>query len=235
MLISVHLPKTGGESFRESLKQHFGPALCLDYDDFPINTPVLRRNTHALLEGIKNRFRPFDQNLCIHGHFLPLKYLFLPRQLNARYITWMRDPIERLASHYYFWKRTPDVENQPVKRRMLDENWSFERFALGPEHRNVYCQMFWGFPLKKLDFIGITEHYEEDFKYFCNHFWGIILEEKRVNVNQEQGNRPYITDINLRKRIEEYHWADVAIYRNACKARDIRMRETPPTHSWILS
>lgn len=225
MLISVHLPKTGGESFRESLRQHFGPAFLEDYRDFPINTPVIKRNVHALLESAKNRFRPFDENLCIHGHFLPLKYLFLSPRLNVRYITWMRDPVERLASHYYFWKRTSEsVEGQPLKRRMLDENWSFERFAFGPEHRNIYSQMFWGFPLKKLDFIGITEHYEEDFKYFCNNFLGIILEEKRTNVNQEQEGCPYITDMNLRKRIEEYHCADMAMYRNARKARELRVR-----------
>ena len=225
MLISIHLPKTGGVSFRESLKQHFGSVYSVDYNDFPINTPVLKRNVHALRESIKNRFRPFDKNLCIHGHFLPLKYRFLPRRLDVSYITWMRDPVERLASHYHFWKRTTDdLKDQPLKRRMLDENWSFERFALGPEHRNIYNQFFWGFPLKKLDFIGITEHFEEDFKYFCRHFLCSVLMESRENVNKDQEGRPYVVDIGLRKRIEEYHLADMVMYRDACKKRESRPR-----------
>ena len=216
MLISVHLPKTAGASFGQSLKEHFGSSFHEDYGDFPINTPAFRRNIHALRECAGNRFRTFEKDSCIHGHFLPLKYLFLPRQLDVFYITWMRDPVERLASHYHYWKRVYDPATaELLQRRVVDESWSFERFALGPELRNFYCQFLWGFPLEKFDFIGITEHYEEDLRYFSQHFLGSVLVGKQVNVNQGKERHLYVNDACLRARIEEYHWRDMVMYRKA--------------------
>ena len=47
MLISVHMPKAGGMSFRSLLEDHFGKHFQHDYTDLPINTPIKERQTMA--------------------------------------------------------------------------------------------------------------------------------------------------------------------------------------------
>jgi hypothetical protein len=158
MLISLHLPKTAGASFYGALHSHYGNNILRDYDDFPINTPAPVRNKSALKKCILNGITAHKNVKCIHGHFLPLKNLLCR---NAKFITWIRDPIERLASHYFYWLREYDHENAPpLQKKIVEENWSLARFCLSPELRNTYNQFLWGFPVSRFDFIGITEYYQ---------------------------------------------------------------------------
>ena len=131
MLISVHLPKTAGSSFATSLNNHFGEShYRADYNDWPINTPKTKRRYQAIKDFFLNQKRDFSGIECIHGHFLPLKYLGLRNDSDTKYITWMRDPIQRMASHYHFWKRTYNPEKSPaLHTRMVQEDWTLERFC----------------------------------------------------------------------------------------------------------
>jgi hypothetical protein len=221
ILISLHMPKTAGSSFARSLDSAFGSSLLMDYQDFPINTPFLKRNMRAVRDCLVNSGRRFKRINCIHGHFLPLKYLSLSIRPGVRYITWLRDPVERLASHYYYWQRNYDPTSAPaLHKRMMQEEWSLERFCLGPELRNFYHQFLWGFPTSRLDFIGITEHYEEDLQYLSQNVLGIDLSLHRVNTNENmKENKSYFSNAGLKQRIEEYHWRDVILYRQALKIR----------------
>ncbi len=89
MLISLHLPKTAGSSFSASIARYYQDSLMYDYGDLPINTPVFKRNVTALKNCIPNAIKTYKNIECIHGHFLPLKYLFCR---NTKFVTWMRDP-----------------------------------------------------------------------------------------------------------------------------------------------
>jgi hypothetical protein len=220
-LISIHMPKTAGLSFAASLDCAYGASLLLDYYDVPINTPALKRNMRAMRDCLINSVRRFKRINCIHGHFLPLKYLSLAIRPNLLYVTWLRDPVERLASHYYFWQRKYDPATAPaLQRRMMQEQWSLERFCLGPELRNFYHQFLWGFPISQLDFVGITEHYEEDLQYLSYNLLGVDLSLHRVNTNESMQEKPsYFSDTDLKQRIEAYHWRDVNLYRQALKKR----------------
>ena len=138
MLISVHLPKTAGTSFERSLRQHFGTQLERRYADKPLHHHPLRRNLRAAREGLCGRHKQEASPACVHGHFLPLSYRHLARRADVRFVTWLREPIDRLLSHYHYWRRAADsdardtVQDQmqdKVQRRMREENWSFEQFA----------------------------------------------------------------------------------------------------------
>jgi hypothetical protein len=221
MLISTHLAKTAGTSFGKSLENHFGEYLRKDYDDLPFNTPVIQRNLRAIKDCLAGSFRAFNGVECIHGHFLPLKYLLVGTRKDVKFITWLRDPVERLASQYYYWQRTykPNLP-QPFRRRVTEENWSLERFCLSHELRNFYSQLFWGFPISRFNFIGITEHYEEDFRFFSENVLGVSLPTYRANTNEEMNeSKIYITDLNLRKKIEAYHEKDMALYHRILEKR----------------
>ncbi len=220
MIVSLHLPKTAGTSFVNALETHFGSALLRDYSDLPINMPQYERNKAALLASIHNgEADTFTGIECIHGHFLPLKYLLLSLKKDIRFITWMRDPVERMLSHYYFWRKSYDPEKSaPLHKRVIEEDWSLERFCLGSELKNVYCQFLWGFPLECFDFIGITEFYNEDLAFFSREYLGANLDDHRENVGDKQGGKYQIDEI-FRRQIEQCHGGDMMLYKRALAQR----------------
>jgi hypothetical protein len=137
----------------------------------------------------------------------------------------MRDPVERLASQYYFWRERCEApkDGEVIHQRLLGEQWSLERFCLGPELRNVYTQYLWLFPLRRFGFIGITEHYAADFEYFSERFLGTMPTIHQENLNPDRQSGGYIEDPDLRARIERYHAKDMALYRRALALRAARM------------
>ncbi len=229
MLISLHLPKTAGTSFLALLESVYGDALLRDYCDRPINRAVVARRLRALRGCLRYAAPPARVRAarCIHGHFLPLKYALLPAREGRRFVVWLRDPVERLASHYHYWYRSynpPDAGR--LHRRVVEERWSLERFCLGPELRDLYSAFLWGFPLSRFDFVGITEHYAEDVNEFSEHFLAGVspsLEQRNVNATQRHGSRePYIEDRGFRADVEAWHARDVALYREALAMRTAR-------------
>jgi len=226
MLISLHMPKTAGTSFAKSLEEHYGRGYLRDYGDLPINTSPLLRKTRAVFHCFVNAVRRFEGVECIHGHFLPLKYLLLGARRRTWFVTWMRHPMERIVSQYYHWQRTYDAETSPpLHRRVIVEQWSLERFCLSPELRNTCSQFLWGFPLHRFDFVGITEHFEEDFAFFERKFLGSAAAPYRVNINPERERDDYLDDSTLRERVEAYHQVDMAIYRQALRLRSGRCQD----------
>jgi hypothetical protein len=225
MLISVHLPKTAGSSFLASIREHYGDTLYKDYGDRPINRRTLARNSHAA--GAKlwhatsgSRFEGFD---CIHGHFMPLKYTLLPPRKDLRFVTWLRDPVERLASHYHYWMRHYNpTDTGALHRRVVEEQWSLERFCLGPELQNTYCKFLWGFHLDRFDFVGVTEHYEEDLAYFSRNILGHDVASRRDNVNPERDQPAYITDDGFLQQVQQHHAKDMRLYQRALLMRQNR-------------
>jgi hypothetical protein len=216
LIISVHLPKTAGTSFAAALDTHFRTRLLRDYSDYPINTPQPERNRAALQASLRNAESDLPDVECIHGHFLPIKYLLLAYKREVKFVTWMRNPVERTLSHYYDWKKTYSPRSAPLHRRVVEEDWSIERFCLGPEVRNLYWQFLWGFPLDYFDFIGITEFYEEDIAYFGQHYLGASTKAKRLNVRT---NGAYQIDKSFRNEIEAFHDRDMDLYRKALEKR----------------
>ncbi len=101
MIISVHIPKTAGTSFGLALKDSFGERLKLKYGDRLFNMPVFERNKNALLAAIENTETTYINVDCIHGHFLPSQFLLLNELEPLTFITWMRNPVERIISDYY--------------------------------------------------------------------------------------------------------------------------------------
>ena len=166
MLVSVHLPKTAGSSFAALLASYFGDSLRQDYADTPLHFSrkaiCWRAWRHTVREGRMARRAAIaaaqDKTACIHGHFLPFKYRYLTPE--AQFVTWMRDPVTRLRSHYDFWRREYDPATAGrVHRQMMTQDWSFERFALGPVPRNIYARFLWRFPLHEFAFVGVLAYF----------------------------------------------------------------------------
>jgi len=218
MIISVHMPKTGGASFGAALSQRFGDKFLRDYSDYPVNTAPYERNKSAMQSCLRNLERDYGGIVCIHGHFLPIKYLLLSQVRNVRFVTWMRDPMQRLLSHYCYWKKNYHPEKAlPLHKRVVEEDWSLERFCLASELRNLYSQFLFGFPLEYFCFVGITEYYEEDFRFFSSSFLKQDSEPVRLNVSNTSGN--YNIDESLEYEVQRFHSEDIELYQRALKKR----------------
>ena len=224
MIISVHLPKTAGKSFEAALTTCFGASLVEDYDSFPMNTPAGERNRAALEASLRHAEADFPGVECIHGHFLPVKYLLMATRRDVTFVTWLRDPVQRMLSNYHYWKRTYRRDSSPpLHRKVVEEDWSVERFCLGAEMRNMYAQFLWGFPVEEFDFIGVTEFYEGDLSYFAERFLGVPVAPQRLNAGGPPGGE-YQIDPGLRRQIEAFHDRDVELYRRALEKRLLRQR-----------
>jgi hypothetical protein len=222
LLVSLHMPKTAGTSLAETLRAAFpAPGAChIEYVDQPMQHPRMQRRWQALRQGLAGRGALPATVACIHGHFLPLKYRISAAGRAVQYATWLREPVARLASHYHYWMRDYDGHDpaQPLRNRVVREAWSFERFALGPEMRNLYHEYLWGFDPARFAFIGITERYDADLERMAGRFLGgtAVPATALVNPGAKDGYRIAAT---LRRRIEDHHARDVALYRRALVAR----------------
>ena len=227
-LVSLHLPKTAGESFAKTLHDFYGKKLTKDYADYPINTSVQDRNRQAIQYAITNNNQnTINLSACIHGHFLPIKYLqfqSIGQNNDLTFITWMRNPIDRLISHYYYWiERSSLKSHAPLHQRVVEEKWSLEKFCLAPELQNLYEQFLWGFPVRYFDFIGITEHYQSDLKYFSLKYLDENSKEYSENRSTMLKDDYSISD-SLREKIELFHAKDIELYKRACEMRLLRLK-----------
>lgn len=224
MLISLHLPKTAGTSFSTSLEEYFGDKLVKDYNDKPINTHAVQRVLTATTSLVFNFKRDFKATECIHGHFLPFKYLLSSYSHDIQFITWMRNPADRLVSHYNYWYETYDPNvSATLHKRVVEESWSLEKFCFSKELRNLYSQFLFAFPIEKFSFIGITENYDADFKFFARKYLSEDIEAHRVNESSKKNNEQLI-DEGFVKEVERYHAADVALYRRAIEMSHSRAK-----------
>jgi len=227
ILVSVHFPKTAGTSFGVALRARYGSRLLEDYATLPLQRPRGWREWEAMRAGARAR-RCILRCAAVHGHFLPVKYRIALRGRRADHVTWLRDPVERLLSHFHYWKRTAEVATpaQALRYRMVREDWSLERFCLGPELRNLYRQYLWGFPPDRFAFIGITEHYEAELADLGSRLLGepTAFTVERARGNPERTTPRYRVDPALRARIEHHHAADMALYRWAVEQRELRVR-----------
>ena len=222
------MPKTAGSSFRASLEECFGDGFRHDYQDYPLAQEAHVRRQRAQDWGRSARPADFAGVDCVHGHFLPLKYLELSRTLPCTFVTWLREPVARLVSHYYYWQRAYDPASgltSPLHRRVVEESWSLQRFCLAPELRNVYSEFLWGFPPERLQFIGITEFFTEDLRYFSQQVLGNRLQAHTLNSRAgTDGVEPTARlSAATRAEIEAYHAADMALYRLALRRREGRL------------
>jgi len=232
MIISVHLPKTAGTSFRHSLQDYYGDKLLQNYTDPPQRLNDIERNSKAVKLALETLDVDYENVECIHGHFLPFGYLLLKNASPITFITWMRNPVERIASNYYHVLQYYKNWNRPFHYKMIDEKWSLEQYCLCDEMRNMYSKFLWGFPLEYFDFIGITEHYKEDFRYFANKYLSPDVQSIRLNVNKES-NGIYNINKSLRKKIEDFHHADMELYERALDMRKKRMKEVSVFHQLV--
>ena len=165
MLISVHIPKTAGSSFRAGLKDRFGERLLLDYGDGPVSGSVPAR-WRRLRNAVRVRWQAeslLKEYDVVHGHFVASKYSFLETRVGL--CAFFRDPVERIVSAYRYSSR-----NRRPGTRFHREQPTLEQYAAWPRQRGIYRLFTAGVPLERFAFIGLTEEYETSLELFREIF-----------------------------------------------------------------
>ncbi|MEQ6167982.1 sulfotransferase family 2 domain-containing protein [Ekhidna sp. MALMAid0563] len=157
-IISIHIPKTAGTSFRKTLEHVYG------------------RSMLSLYNYGSDQLAPFQEKVpdkikLIHGHINLNQYHALieknPEWKDALFITWVRNPVDRFISNYYYmnqlitdqmklFPRRPGLQKRML--RSLDEVANQEN-----EHDLLSRYISPKFLAEnKYLFIGETEHYSND-------------------------------------------------------------------------
>jgi hypothetical protein len=219
-LISVHIPKTAGTAFRHVLTDIYGLNGVLgDYPPDQIHQPE----------------KPIQKEIkVIHGHFEPSKYQgYFPA---AKSIVWLRHPLFRLISEYFFAKTIKD-RNNVIHTQLLDGNLTILEFAQIPQMRNFLSQKIEGMELAKFDFVGIQEFYLLDLEELKDMMGWSNFQPITKNSNRypqyQKCLQEILNDALLMDRLSKLNKEDMELYRDALHLRAKRRQESPILQSTL--
>lgn len=198
ILVFMHIPKTAGNTFLTVLKKQYqwGTELHSAYPYEPVDA-------QALYPGVK----------CVAGHHL----FGLHRQLNKPYVytTFLREPIDRVISDYYFTLPTHGMTLEqyltvdPGDYSGYSPNERQTRWASGintPDLHLAIANLTSCFPV-----IGITEYFDESLFLMKKQFnWGDIF-YRNQNVTRNRPSTEQISPSQIQS-IAQSNQQDTALY-----------------------
>jgi Sulfotransferase family len=159
-LISVHVPKCAGTSLGDGLVRAYGlEQIFFDSGDRLLDpgSPINVDRKKYLREFDSARDSLLTGKCVVHGHFCARKY----DRLRAARFTMLREPLDRLISHYLFWEHL-ESHGHALHDRFLSERPTVIEFARMPEFRNFYREvMFLDVDMKTFDLIGSMEEMDQ--------------------------------------------------------------------------
>jgi len=207
VLISVHIPKCAGTSFRTILRGIFGDKLWLNYG------AAYRR------EEVRPGVVPPGTE-CIHGHFLADAFDVVFK--NPRLVTWVRHPVERVVSNFQFFLRHP-YNGDYFSRELHSKKLSLRQFSDMEGMRNEAARHFAGKTVDDFSFVGIADRFAESMRHFGQTFGFANLESvpvPRENVNPARPARRYRLDPGDYRYILDRNASDLAFFDEAMARLD---------------
>jgi len=210
MIISVHVPKCAGTSFKSVLKGVFGERLWDNY-----GTIFNREQARAGLIPAGTA--------CIHGHFLADSFdALFP---GSPTITFVRHPVERVVSHYQFFLRHPDPRDDCC-RAVHERSLTLREFAELEWMQNQSTRYFQGRDVADFAFVGISERFAESLCLLEDALGcRVFAPEVRKNSNPDRtqpfyGLSPYDYAFILERNEADFAWYEDALDRHEEKICD---------------
>jgi len=210
MYAFLHIPKTGGSTFKELFRTSFGPRHC-DMIAPRGRLPITRRYV-----GKHRWLYPFGlKSIC--SHELINAYRELGDMPDVRFVALIRDPVRRSASHYQH-----DYGNFAAGR--TDACPPFDEWIELPENRNRQLKFLTGeedlvlakkMLAEKTFFVGVTEQLRdsiEQFSVLAPEPFNPTIPDKNVSQDNTVKNR-LLEDGNAVAKMEEANNLDLQLYR----------------------
>jgi len=241
MYISLHIPKTAGTTLLTYLRKHFKVkedyelVKCLE-TKFATNTDYAMSHAECIEAGaivkLKQVLLPLKYQV-IHGHFSANKYSLTP---GSKMFTFVRNPAERLLSHYFYWKAIYDIGDRRYKfiNEIFEKNFSIDEFIFHPYLRNYQSKYIDGLRIDKFIFVGVADdgYFDLDLRYLFHHILKIPLDDDRIKIENSTNVRyeEIIKCIDMGK-LRRHHSDDYELYNLALRNSVIRHKgcgDEPP-------
>lgn len=186
MIISIHVPKCAGGTLFNILKKIYGDTAIMD--------KTMSQSVHDVAQLNPTPPFPVKQSYkVIHGHFHIEKFSNIS---DAKYITFLRHPVERFISHYSYVKERG--LQKPFELSLVSkQGYSIDQWA--KVLPNVMTR-FLGTNLDKFWFIGFQERFDESLRALLKMLdiktdvwydkWGpnrfINSSKKHIDITDEQ-------------------------------------------------
>lgn len=214
MRVFVHMPKCAGTSTIHLMNKYAAENEIQWQPNIDFLRSVSRRT--ELVSLYKTKPISVLGNPIIVGHIFPIRYV---NQCNLnkefRLVTILRDPIQRLMSHYKFFTENTFNGHYLWECFQLQDG-SFEEFAFSAEMQNLYSSYISGVDLNMFTYIGIYEDLESSVKACLDSFDISYPEELVVPVkNKTKSNSVINISSDLERALKDFHSDDYAIYNFA--------------------
>lgn len=201
------MPKSGGMTFRTHLERIYSKKFVI-HDYTPCGHPdyISEPSPPYILKKLRHP----KKTTVIHGHFLMERYAHIP---NLNYVCWMRNPVDRLISHYYYWLRGPDP-NHEYCNKLIEKGLSITAFArLMP---NMYTKRFAPLSINDFSFVGLTEQFNDSLKLFYAMYAPDKKPDMSIYENRNVANQSgWKLNDNERLKIETINHKDMELFKLA--------------------
>lgn len=216
-LISIHIPKTAGTNFIETLKLIYGDRIHMDYGTERDLTTARTCAREILSDPEMFRTR------CdvIHGHFHYLKYAQLFADVPI--LATLRHPVARIVSQYRHIALHGDC-NVERHRLIMNGEMDVEKFARFHFIGNAQSIFLEGVGVDRLTHAIIQEHFAQTVERFCMAI-GFDPKHPRVQelvatpinsrMNEKWNSKAIPVDPAAFPQLEKFCIDDLSIYNRA--------------------
>jgi hypothetical protein len=217
-LFFIHLPKTGGTSFKKAAESYFGSdGLVKNYGVESVETTAwLKEKIYRDKDyyGFYQRLKTDTTQLYIgHVHAQPACYAFPIHQL----VTIMRDPVKQVLSHFNHFKRWNNYQG------------SITDFINSKVFINLQSRCLENVPANLIGFVGITEDYNQSLALF-NKLYQLDLAPLQENISQEKSVE--VVDDSVIALIEKNNQADIKLYQQVKTIQQQRLALSQANKPW---
>ena len=218
--IFVHVPKTAGTSLRSEIAGFLQPDvnIVVDYND-------TSRSFHDRIDDAVTRFLARSATQPVRfasGHILDRHVTRIRARFpGARFVTFLRSPVERVVSDYRYQRST----RHPVHRDFIAAVPSLDAYLdIGPEQNKMAQHLVPPELVARGDvaacidhvmrgyaFVGIQEMYPISFRLLTTLLGQPMWPRVRENVNNENEADRRVTPEQIR-RIRDANALDAALY-----------------------
>jgi Domain of unknown function (DUF4214)/Sulfotransferase family len=206
-IISVHLPKTAGTAFGKVLEKVYSSEKIIRDD-------CMQLTVHRYISPeVTSNFK------VIHGHFDARSYNgYFP---DAKRIVWVRHPIFRLISNYFYWKSLP--------RELVPENIDAIDIVEFSELyiHNEMSLFLNGTELSDFYFVGIQEFFKSDLSELSQNLDWSHSDVFTANTNEFPNYQDRIKDVvnndKVVSKLLALNYDDMQLYKAALNLRAKRL------------